>query len=120
MLYQGQKFVKRFDANSYLRIIDAWQQFDLARGRQGPRPRTCASLPRCQPPEATSSSASTATSASIPTNSARSVAEFKRANIPRMRLIVHSDKGHDSFLLEPKLYAPHFIYSLEHPWAEHR
>ena len=29
MLYQGQKFVRRFDANSYLRIIDAWQQFDL-------------------------------------------------------------------------------------------
>ena len=29
MLYQGRKFIPRFDANSYLRILDAWQNFDL-------------------------------------------------------------------------------------------
>ena len=37
MLYQGQKFVKRFDPNSYLRIIDAWQQFDLYKEPALPR-----------------------------------------------------------------------------------
>ena len=26
---RGGKFVRRFDANSYLRILDAWQWFDL-------------------------------------------------------------------------------------------
>ena len=29
MLHQGEKFVRRFDANTYLRILDAWQWFDL-------------------------------------------------------------------------------------------
>src|SRR5690606_30543929 len=29
LLHQGRKFVKRFDANSYLRIAAAWQSFDL-------------------------------------------------------------------------------------------
>ena len=29
MLHQGEKFTERFDANSYLRLLDAWQRFDL-------------------------------------------------------------------------------------------
>ena len=29
MLHQGEKFTERFDANSYLRLLDAWQKFDL-------------------------------------------------------------------------------------------
>ncbi len=29
MLHQARKFVKRFDANTYLRIMMVWQQFDL-------------------------------------------------------------------------------------------
>ena len=28
MLHQGKKFVKRFDANTYLRIIDMWSRYD--------------------------------------------------------------------------------------------
>ena len=41
-------------------------------------------------------------------------AELKKANVPHMRLTVHSEKGHDSFLLEPKLYTPHLAYALGH------
>ena len=29
LLHQGNKLPERFDANSYLRILDAWQSFDL-------------------------------------------------------------------------------------------
>jgi homoserine O-acetyltransferase len=28
------------------------------------------------------------------------------------RVTVHSDKGHDAFLLEPKLFTPHIDYAL--------
>ena len=111
MLYQGQKFVKRFDANTYLRIIDAWQQFDLyadakARGKssvfEGCKDQRylvftidsdCCFYPDYQ---------------------SEICAELKRAGAPHMRLTVHSEKGHDSFLLEPKLYTPHLAYALTH------
>jgi homoserine O-acetyltransferase len=29
-----------------------------------------------------------------------------------MHITVHSDKGHDSFLLEPNLYTPHISWML--------
>jgi homoserine O-acetyltransferase len=29
-----------------------------------------------------------------------------------MHIIAHSDKGHDSFLLEPDLYTPHIAWLL--------
>ena len=29
MMHQGRKFLDRFDANSYVRIVDMWQRFDL-------------------------------------------------------------------------------------------
>ena len=37
MLYQGKKFVQRFDANTYLRIIDMWSRHDAANVRAMPR-----------------------------------------------------------------------------------
>jgi len=33
-------------------------------------------------------------------------------NISTMHITVHSEKGHDSFLLEPELYCPHISYAL--------
>jgi homoserine O-acetyltransferase len=35
-----------------------------------------------------------------------------------MHITVHSDKGHDSFLLEPQLYTPHLAYTLEGRWEK--
>ena len=31
LLYQGRKFSKRFDANTYLHLMSAWSNFDLAK-----------------------------------------------------------------------------------------
>ena len=35
-----------------------------------------------------------------------------------MHITVHSDKGHDSFLLEPEMYAPHLHYTLTGRWKK--
>ena len=41
------------------------------------------------------------------------MAALESAGVSCMRIIVHSDKGHDSFLLEPALYHPHLTFLLE-------
>jgi len=37
---------------------------------------------------------------------------LKLADVPFQRVTVHSDKGHDSFLLEPALFRPHLAHTL--------
>ena len=43
---------------------------------------------------------------------------LKKAHVPVMWITVHSDKGHDAFLLEPKLFAPHLSQALNHQVLE--
>lgn len=111
MLYQGQKFVKRFDANSYLRIIDAWQQFDLFEDaeKSGWKPL----FGRCRDQRYLVFTIDS-DCCFYPDYQAEICAELKKAGVPHLRLTVHSEKGHDSFLLEPKLYTPHLAYALSH------
>lgn len=109
MLYQGRKFVKRFDANSYLRIIDAWQQFDLYDDA-----KACGGgliFAECQSQRYLVFTIDS-DCCFYPDYQAEICAELKRAHVPHIRLTVHSEKGHDSFLLEPKLYTPHLAYAL--------
>lgn len=104
MLHQGQKFVQRFDANSYLRILDAWQWFDLLAGTGAKN------LPelflRCSEQEFLVFSIDSDVSFH-PAEQARLVHLLKDAGSNVMWITVNSDKGHDSFLLEPRLYTPH-------------
>ena len=37
---------------------------------------------------------------------------LKLSGINMMRITVHSDQGHDSFLLEPELFSPQLSYAL--------
>ncbi len=104
MLHQGQKFVKRFDANTYLRIMTEWQQFDLV-GEVGVGGEALADLlERC-----THQRWHVFTIDSdvcfYPDEQEQMVATLKSAGVPVRRFTVHSDKGHDSFLTEPELYA---------------
>jgi len=110
MYHQGQKFVRRFDANSYLRIVDAWQWFDLIAEADGTSYLDIFS--RCRNQEYLVFSIDS--DASFPIEEQRKLVEvLKGAGVPTIWITVHSDKGHDSFLIEPKLYAPHLSQALE-------
>jgi homoserine O-acetyltransferase len=117
MLHQGKKFVRRFDANTYLRIAEMWLRYDpladagvssyeelFARSRDAGHHYLVFSIDSdfCFYPE----------------EQAELVSTLERANVSSMYLTVHSDKGHDSFLLEPELYAPHLNYTLEGRWKK--
>ena len=53
-----------------------------------------------------------------PEEQAEMVSALERAGVSSMHITVHSDKGHDSFLLEPQLYTPHLVYTLEGRWQK--
>ena len=109
MHHQGEKFVKRFDANSYLRILDAWQWFDLVAEAGASDFQDLFS--RCRGQEFLVFSIDSDLSFH-PAEQAKLVQLLKKAHVPAMWITVHSEKGHDSFLLEPKLFTPHLQHVL--------
>ncbi len=110
MWHQGTKFVKRFDANSYLRTMELWQTFDLVEQADGPDLDSI--LRRCRNQRFMVFSIDSDV-CFYPDEQEDMVTALKRAGVPVQRITVHSDKGHDSFLLEPELFAPHLIDTLE-------
>lgn len=112
MLHQGKKFTDRFDANTYLRICEMWSSYDpvseggaidscdlFSRSREAGHQYLVFSIDEdyCFYPE----------------EQAALVALLKKADVPHLYLTVHSEKGHDSFLLEPDLYTPHIQVILQ-------
>ncbi|MGD1951531.1 MAG: homoserine O-acetyltransferase [Leptolyngbyaceae cyanobacterium] len=104
MFYQGKKFAERFDANSYLRIMDMWQRFNL-NAQQPDLFKDCSHQKYlifsvdsdvCFYPE----------------EQKIIVKALEAAQMNVKHITVHSDKGHDSFLLEPDLYAPYINFIL--------
>lgn len=110
MLHQGAKFIRRFDANSYLRVLDAWLNFDLL----GPAGETdmVRLFERCRRQNYLLFTIDSDV-AFYPFEQERLAQTLKAAGVPEMRITVHSQKGHDSFLLEPHFYAPHLAHALE-------
>ena len=112
MLHQGKKFVKRFDANTYLRICDMWLRFD---------PLVHAAVENYGQLLAISRNAGhhwlvfsiDSDFCFYPEEQAELVRWLEQAGVSNMHITVHSDKGHDSFLLEPALYTPHLAYTLK-------
>lgn len=116
MLHQGKKFTDRFDANTYLRICEMWSRYNpvleadaedfedlFARSREAGHQYLVFSIDEdyCFYPE----------------EQAALVEHLRVAEVPHMFLTVHSDKGHDSFLLEPELYTPHIQVMLQNGQA---
>lgn len=103
MLHQGRKFVKRFDANTYLRIMTLWQHFDLVKEVGSGSLQELLSRCRHQRWMVFTIDSDVCF---YPDEQEAMVTELKLAGVPVRRYTVHSDKGHDSFLIEPELYAP--------------
>ena len=113
MWHQGTKFTERFDANSYVRIIEAWQSFDLI-GDAGVDDLSDVFTPcKHQRYMIFTIDSDVCFYAEEQTTLAR---YLKLADVPFRRITVHSDKGHDSFLLEPKLFTPHLVDTLVNDW----
>ncbi|MBE9032533.1 homoserine O-acetyltransferase [filamentous cyanobacterium LEGE 11480] len=107
MLYQGCKFAERFDANSYLRIMALWQHYSL--GQIGP------DLFRACKDQKYLIFSIDSDVCFYPEEQRSIVQALEASKIDVKYITVHSDKGHDSFLLEPELYAPyiHFVLNSE-------
>lgn len=103
MLHQGQKFVQRFDANTYLRILDLWNRFDLV--REAVAADLVSLFQRCRNQNYLVFTIDS-DACFYPEEQAFLMEVLKKAGVSSTRITVHSDKGHDSFLLEPHLYRP--------------
>jgi homoserine O-acetyltransferase len=111
MLHQGKKFVRRFDANTYLRIIDLWSRYDATEEGDAETPidlftRAALAGQRWLVFSIDSDFCF------YPEEQAELVKHLEEAKVDVMHITVHSDKGHDSFLLEPDLYTPHIAWVL--------
>ena len=110
MLHQGQKLPRRFDANSYLRILDAWQSFDLL--REGGASDFAELFARCRHQRYLQFTIDS-DMCFAPEEQLRLELALEEARIENVRVTVHSLKGHDSFLVEPHLYGPQLKFFLE-------
>jgi homoserine O-acetyltransferase len=111
MLHQGKKFVKRFDANTYLRIIDLWSRYDATTEGEAASPRELLERARNAGQRWLVFSIDS-DFCFYPEEQAELVKHLEDAKVDVMHITVHSDKGHDSFLLEPNLYTPHISWLL--------
>ncbi len=106
MLHQGKKFTERFDANTYLRIIDMWSRYHAVTEGDAETPAELFARSR----EANHRFLVFSIDSDFcfyPEEQAELVKHLEDAHVDTMHITVHSMKGHDSFLLEPELYTPH-------------
>ncbi|NCC50551.1 MAG: homoserine O-acetyltransferase [Spartobacteria bacterium] len=113
MLHQSQKFVRRFDANSYLRIMELWQHYDLLKDT-GAADYAALFAPCAQQRYLIFSIDSDV--CFYPEEQADMARVIQENHIPCQHITVHSGKGHDAFLLEPELFTPHLVYTLQEKW----
>jgi homoserine O-acetyltransferase len=112
ILHQGTKFVRRFDANTYLRICGMWSSFDPV--REGGAESWGELLGRCRRHRHHFLVFSIDSDFCFyPEEQAALVRHLEDAGVSVMHITAHSHKGHDSFLLEPMLYTPHLVYALD-------
>ncbi|MDH3306958.1 MAG: homoserine O-acetyltransferase [Acidimicrobiia bacterium] len=117
MWYQGQKFLERFDANTYVRLMEVWQHFDLL--AEAGETDLMSLLARCREQEFMIFSIDSDV-CFYPDEQEEMAYTLRQAGVNKLRRVtVHSDKGHDAFLLEPSLFGPHLVATLEGEWDQY-
>ena len=98
--YQAEKFVERFDANSYLYLTQAMDNYDLSQGFDGDAAALAAF-------DGEALVMSFTADWHFTTAQAESLAESMReADVTVAHHVVESDHGHDAFLVEPANVGP--------------
>jgi homoserine O-acetyltransferase len=108
--HQGRKLVERFDANSYLRIIDAWSNYDLL--EETGASSYVEALRACRRNRFAVFSIDSDV-CFYPEEQKQMVEALEEAGVSVEWMTIHSTKGHDSFLTEPHLYRDHLRRVLE-------
>jgi homoserine O-acetyltransferase/O-succinyltransferase len=111
MLHQGKKFVKRFDANTYLRLIDLWSRYDAVVEGDAESPAELFQRAK-EAGQRWLVFSIDSDFCFYPEEQDELVRHLQRSKVDAMHITVHSEKGHDSFLLEPLLYTPHMSWLL--------
>lgn len=111
MLHQGKKFVRRFDANTYLRIIDLWSRYDALNESNAADP-SALFAPCRRAGQKWLVFSIDSDFCFYPEEQQELTKHLETSKVDSMHITVHSDKGHDSFLLEPDLYTPHIAWLL--------
>ena len=113
MRHQGAKFVERFDANSYLRIMEAWQSVDLlAEAGAGDWDTLFAG---CRHQRWVQFSIDSDV-CFYPEEQTDLAAALSAAGVPNRLVEVASDKGHDAFLVETERFAEELRSTLDGGW----
>ena len=99
--HQGEKLVIRFDANSYLRIIDAWSNYELLDDTGAANHVEALSVCRAQRWHVFTIDTD---ACFYPDEQAALVRALEAAGVPVDWIKVSSPKGHDAFLTEPHLF----------------
>ena len=112
MLHQGKKFTQRFDANTYLRITDMWSSYNALTEAEAENAGALFA-PSKEAGHQFLVFSIDSDFCFYPEEQAELVADLEKSEVPVTHLTVHSDKGHDSFLLEPHLFSPQLKFHLE-------
>jgi len=102
ILHQGRKFVRRFDANSYLYLVAGWTRCNLVRDFGAANYNEV--FKECGHQDYLVFSIDS-DCCFYPDEQEHLRGKLVEAGIKTEFITIHSDKGHDSFLLEPELYA---------------
>ena len=99
--FHGNKFTRRFDANSYITLLEAMNSHDVGRDRGG----VAAALGRVS---ARALVLGIDSDRLFPVENQRLIARHLRANIDGTEaVVINSDFGHDGFLIEDALVGTH-------------